>query len=193
MVFENEITVEVDCSIEKLREILTKNNLKKQEEYDLIDFYLIRKDYDTNLNVLDILKQCVLIRHVVEENKETKLIIYKYKEYDENDDILKQGKIKCKIDSIDDAQKIFEVLGYTKLIEIKDHITVYSNDTTEFAVQEVNNKHIYIEIESNCNFINKVYSDIDEMKNEISKYQIPIKNSDYFVKKAAIELNESCK
>lgn len=190
MVYENEITVEVDCGIEELKDILAKHNFKVEEEYDLIDFYLIRKDNNTNLNNLEILKQCVLIRHVVEENKETKLITYKYKEYDENGAILKQGKIGCKIDSIDNAQRLFEQLGYIKLIEIKDHITVYSNTTTELAVQEVNDKHIYIEIEESCNRINKIYSNIEEMKEEIHKYNIPIKGHDYFVKKAVIELNE---
>lgn len=193
MVYEKEITVEVDCNIEELKKNLTTNNFDIKDEYDLIDYYLIKKDYDCNLNSVEILKQCILLRNVVEKNKETKLITYKYKEYDENGDILKQGKVKCKIESIEDAQKLFEAMGYFKIIEIRDHITVYANETTELAVQEVNDKHIYIEIEQNCNRINKIYSDIDEMKKEISKYQIPIKNNDYFVKKAAIELNECYK
>ena len=43
MVYENEITVEVDCSIEELKNILATNNFKIEEEYDLIDYYLIKK------------------------------------------------------------------------------------------------------------------------------------------------------
>lgn len=193
MVYEKEITVEVDCDIEKLRNILATNDFEIKDEYDLIDYYLIKKDYNTELDDLETLKQCILIRNVVEKNKETKLITYKYKEYDKNGDILKQGKTSCKINSIEDAQKLFEAMGYFKIIEIRDHITVYTNETTELAVQEVNNKHIYIEIEDTCNRINKTYSRLDEMKKEISRYQIPIKNDDYFVKKAAIELNECYK
>ena len=42
-------------------------------------------------------------------------------------------------------------------MEIKDHITVYANNDTELSVQQVNNKHTYIEIEDKCHFINKTY------------------------------------
>ena len=55
----------------------------------------------------------------------------------------------------------------------------------EFAVEFVNDKHIYIEIEQN----NK-YLSIDEMKAVFSKYNIPVKGKDFFVKKALIELKE---
>lgn len=190
MVYENEITVEVDCSIQELKNILETHNFKIKEEYDLIDFYLIKKDYDTTTSDLELLKQCVLLRNIVEKDKETKQVTYKYKEFNENGDILKQGKINCEIESIEKAQALFEALGYIKLIEIRDHISVYANEKTELAVQEVNNKHIYIEIEDTFNHTEKVYSNIEEMKEEIHRYNIPIKGSDYFVKKAVIELNE---
>ena len=68
---------------------------------------------------------------------------------------------------------------------------VYSNDVDEFAVQVVNNKHIYIEIEEKGNYIEKTYKSIDEMIEVIKKYEIPIKNENYFVKKAEIELKEN--
>ena len=191
MVYENEITVEVDCDIEELRNILKNNHFELKEEYDLIDFYLIKKDYDTTVDDLELLKQCVLLRNIVEKDKETKQITYKYKEYNDNGDILKQGKINCQIESIEKAQALFEALGYIKLIEIKDHISVFTNEKTELAVQEVNNKHIYIEIEDTINHIEKVYSNIEEMKDELHKCKIPIKGNNYFVKKAAIELKET--
>lgn len=190
MIYEKEITVEVDCDMKELKNILNLNNFTLKEEFDLIDYYFIKKDYDTNLDDLDILKQCVLIRNIIEEDKEQKLITYKYKEYDDNGDILKQGKVNCKIESVSEAQKLFEAMGYFKLLEIRDHVTVYANEVTEFAVQEVNNKHIYIEIEDKCNHINKLYTDVEEMKQDITKYSIPIKGDNYFVSKAVIELNE---
>ena len=191
MIYENEITVEVDCDEQELLNILKINKFKKKEQYDLIDYYLIKKDYDTNLDEIELLKQCILIRHIIEENNEIKMITYKYKEIDEKGDIIKQGKINCKIDSIKDVIKIFEAIGYTKIIEIKDHISVYANKDTELSVQQVNNKHIYIEIEEKSHFINKSYSSIDEMKKEFQKYNIPIKDNNYFVKKAIIELKEN--
>ena len=189
MIYENEITVEISCNEKELLNILKTNNFKMKEQYDLIDYYLI-KDYDSNIDEIELLKQCILIRHIIKENNEIKLITYKYKEINEKGEIINQGKINCKTESIDDAINIFEAIGYTKIMEIKDHITVYANNDTELSVQQVNNKHTYIEIEDKCHFINKTYSNIDEMKNEIKKYNIPIKDNNYFVKKAVIELKE---
>ena len=54
----------------------------------------------------------------------------------------------------------------------------------------VNNKHIYIEIEDRCNYANRFYNSVDEMKQVIITNSIPIKNNDFFVRKAEIELQE---
>jgi len=190
MKFKKEITVEIDTCLNNLIDILNKNKFQIKEQYDLIDIYMVKKNVNIEGNYLDTLKNCVLIRHIIEENKETKLITYKYKEYNDDGEILNQGKVNCKVESIDAAHELLKQLGYNKLIEIRDHISVYANDTCELCVQEVNNKHIYIEIEDECHYINKNYNTIDEMKEEFNKYNIPIKNNCYFVKKAEIELKE---
>lgn len=190
MKFENEITVEVDDSLDNLVTILESNGLVLKETYDLNDIYMINKK-DKEDDYLAMLNKCVLIRDIIEQDKETKMITYKYKEYDENKDIIKQGKISCIVDSIENVKLLFEGLGYEELIRINDHMLVYANDTDEFVVQNVNGKHIYIEIEDKCNYANRFYDSIDEMKAVISRYSIPIKNNNYFVKKAEIELNES--
>lgn len=189
MKFENEITVEVDCSLDELIKLLEKNNLKLKEIYDLNDIYLINND-ETEKNYLSMLKKCVLIRHIIEENSEKKILTYKYKEYNDLKEIIKQGKINVNIDDIDNMKLILEKLNFKELIRINDHMLVYANDTDEFVIQSVNNKHLYIEIEDKCNYIDKTYTSIEEMKEVIRKYSIPIKNNDYFVKKAEIELNE---
>lgn len=86
---------------------------------------------------------------------------------------------------------LFEALNFEELISIRNHMLVYSNGIDEFVVQSANNKHIYIEIEEKCNYIEKFYQTIDEMKEVIKKYNIPIKDENYFVKKAEIELKET--
>ena len=100
-------------------------------------------------------------------------------------ELIKDCKVECEIKSIEQAQELFESIGYYKLIELNDHMTVYKNEFISFATQEVNNKHIYIEFEDDG-----FYSSIDEMKEEILKYNIPIKNNDFFAKKALTELKE---
>ena len=190
MTFEKEITVEVDIELKELELLLEKNDFKVIEIYDLNDIYMLKKEVKKSSNYLNILKNCVLIRHVIEKDKDTKLITYKYKEYNSQNEIVKQGKINCSINSIEEAKHLFEALNYEEMIRIYDHSIVYSNGIDEFVVQIVNNKHIYIEIEDKSYYTNKKYNSIDEMKQVIDKYSIPIKNNDYFVKKAEIEMLE---
>ena len=190
MKYENEITVEVSIDYEKLKEKLFSNNFKIEEEYEVNDIYMLNKKSNNICEALDLLKNCVLIRDIIYEISIFKCITYKNNEYNEKKEIVKQGKIDCYINNVDDAIELFEALGYEKLIQIKDHIIVFSNSEDELAVQLVNQKHIYIEIEGKCKYIDKKYSSFDDMKNVIKKYNIPIKSKDYFVKKAEVELKE---
>lgn len=190
MKYEHEITVEIDCSLDELKNILNENNFKIVDEYELSDIYMIRKDKMDESDKLELLKNCVLIRNIIEEDKNSKKITYKYKEYNEQKEIIKQGKVDCTITSIEEAKKLLEAIDYQEFIKLYDHLIVYSNEDDELAIQIVNNKHIYIEVEEFCNRINKKYSNIEEMKGVFKKYNIPIKNNDYFVKKAEVEISE---
>ncbi len=190
MNYENEITVEVNTTLEDLISILENNGFKLKETYDLNDIYLINK-VDKKGDYLSMLNKCVLIRHIIEENKETKMLTYKYKEYNENNEITKQGKVKVKVDDIDNSRLLFEKLNFEELIKINDHMLVYATDKDELVIQNVNGKHIYIEIEDKCNYADRFYNSIDEMKAVIIDSKIPIKDNNFFVKKAEIELQET--
>lgn len=189
MKYEDEVTVEINTSLDNLIKILEQNNFELKEVYDINDIYLINRN-DKENDILSMLNKCVLIRDIIEEEKETKMLTYKYKEYNDNKEIIKNGKIKVNIDNINSSKLLFEKLNFEELIKINDHMLIYANNTDEIAIQVVNNKHIYIEIEGRCNRIDRIYNSIEEMKGVITKYSIPIKNNDYFVKKAEIELKE---
>lgn len=190
MNYENEITVEVNTTLEDLISILENNGFKLKETYDLNDIYLINKG-DKKGDYLSMLNKCVLIRHIIEENKETKMLTYKYKEYNENKEITKQGKVKVKVDDIDNAKLLFEKLNFEELIRINDHMLVYATDKDELVIQNVNDKHIYIEIEDNCHYADRFYNSSEEMKKVIVDNTIPIKGNNFFAKKAEIELQET--
>lgn len=189
MDFEKEITVEVDCTLDELIRIIENKGFKLKETYDLKDIYLINKN-EGRSDYLKMLSNCVLIRDIIEENKETKMLTYKYKKYNDKKEIIKQGKVNVKIDDIENSKLLFENLGFEELIRINDHMLVYATDKDEFVIQSVNNKHIYIEIEDKCNYANRFYNSVDEMKSVIINNNIPIKNNNFFVKKAEIELQE---
>ena len=190
MNYESEITVEVCVDLSSLIKILEENDFELKEVYDLNDIYLINKN-DKEDDYLSMLNKCVLIRDIIEVDKETKLFTYKYKEYKQNKERTRQGKVKVKIDDINNSKLLFEKLGFEELIRINDHMLVYATDKDELVIQNVNGKHIYIEIEDKCNYADRFYNSIDEMKKVITDNNIPIKNNDFFVKKAEIELQET--
>lgn len=190
MKYTNEITVELSLTKDKLSKLLKDNGFKLVEVYDVIDTYMINKDYINYLNPITILKNSIIIRNIITKTKDIKKIIYKYKEYNDKLEIIKQGKTECSIDYINEAINLFKKINYQEIINIKDHISVYTNGIDEINIEEVNNKHIYLEIEQECSNILKKYSSINKMKEVIKKYNIPIKTEDYFVKKAIIEFNE---
>ena len=70
---------------------------------------------------------------------------------------------------------------------------MFANEESELIVQLVNDKYIFIEMESECEHINRKYNSIDELKEDLNKYNLPIDNSNYFVKKAELILAETLK
>ena len=190
---EKEITVELDITLDELKKILEENNFKVVDDYQLNDIYMINKNdnnEENRKNYLELLSKCVLIRHIVQEIGDKMFLTYKYKEYNENKEIVKQGKYNTKIDDVESTRCIFEKLNFETLIKVNDHIIVYANDEDEIAVQMVNDKHLYIEIEDKCRESKKNYNSMQEMKDVFTKYNIPLKSDNYFVKKAEIELIE---
>lgn len=191
MKYENEITVQVTCNYEELHNLLIKQGFKIIEKYKVIDEYLISKDYDLkNKNSLDILKECVIVRYIENTLKE---LLYKYKEYSNNGDIIKQAKVSCKVNDIKEASNFMKTIGYKELIHIQNNSVVYTNDKIEFAVQLVNDKYIFIELEERSEHVKTVFSNVEDMKKVIDSLNIPMVKNNYFAKKAVIVLEESKK
>lgn len=185
---EIEITVLVTKDYEALQKQLYNQGFEIKEEYTVNDMYLINSNIDIrNMKYLDILKNCILIRDVVGIEK---TLLYKYKKYDEEENIIEQGKVKCPIIDTKKALEFLKAINYQHLFNINDKCIVYANDKTELIVQLVNNKYIYIEMESTCEYINKEYKDIEELKEDICSYNLPIDTSNFFVKKAEMILRE---
>lgn len=179
---EIEITVKVDSSYEKLHSDLIQQGFKIIDEFFMEDIYMIDKNIDTsNMKDLDVLSKCVLIREV----NDYKAFVFKIKEYDENENIISQRKIDCRVHDILEAVNFLNLIGYVELIKIKNNSYIYSNDDYEIAVQLVNDKYIFIEMEAN-----EKYNTIDSLISEFSKLNIDYDRNNYFSKKAQIILNE---
>jgi len=190
MELEKEITVKVNCNFKELHDDLMLKGFNIIEEYQLNDIYMLSNSVDIiSLEALDIIKNCILIRDVVDIEKK---LVYKYKKYDDVGNILKQGKLQCQITSIDDALYFMKAIDYDELFRIEDKITVYSNTQISLAVQYVNNKYLFIEVDDNYEE-NRKYSTIDEMKTAFASLELDCDQSNYFVKKAEIIFKENKK
>ena len=188
MQMEAEISVLVKTDYEILQKELKENNFLLKEEYVVNDIYMIDENVNiSNRSYLDILKKCILVRDIVGFEK---VLLYKYKKYAENGDILEQGKVRCPITDVDKAVKFMEAIHYKRLFDISDKCIVYANDKSELVVQLVNDKYIFIEMESTGDYIDREYRNVEEMKSDLLSYNLSIDESNFFVKKAEITLKE---
>ena len=114
------------------------------------------------------------------------MITYKIKEY-KDDTVISEEKINVNIDNINNAIKLFNKLGFEKLINVKYDVIVYSNDNYEFAFQNVHNLGLLMEMEHPDDFTGYEYEDIlkekEKMLDIVKKYNLSIED-DYDIKKA---------
>lgn len=190
MKLENEITVEVLETKENVIKSISNNGFKLEKEYDINDIYLVKKEYENCKNYNELLNNSILIRDISEKSNPRKLITYKQKHVDNNGNILNQINADVEINNIDDAYNMLKLIGYIDLMKIRDHISVYQkNNGDELALQFVNDR-IYIEIEEKCEHTGKRYESLDYMKSIITNLNLPIKNNNYYAKKAEDILND---
>ena len=65
MKLEQDITVLVTCTYSELDELLKKQNFVRQEEYDVIDIYMIPTSIEvSSISRLELLQNCVIIRTI---------------------------------------------------------------------------------------------------------------------------------
>ena len=143
-----EITTNVYQSLGEVDEILVGKGFKIIRKSRVEDQYMsLESDRLTEDNILSILANSLLIRYLCVNGKdEYKKLTYKKKEYDE-ETFLSEEKINLGIDSIDDARKLLEALGFKKLVDVRYDVTVYSNDDIELAFQEVDDLGLLVEYE----------------------------------------------
>lgn len=190
MKLENEITVEVLETKENIIKSISNNGFKLEKEYDINDIYLVKKEFENCKNYNELLNNSILIRDISEKPNTRKLITYKQKHIDDNGNILNQINANVEINNIDDAYNILKLIGYIDLMKISDHISVWQkNNGDELALQFVNDR-IYIEIEEKCEHTGKRYESLDYMKSIITNLNLPIKNNNYYAKKAEDILND---
>ena len=187
----NEVTIKVISTKEELIKILTDKEFKRGREFSLDDYYFIPNDIDKDkLSTREILSKAIIIRYIVDENKIIQKITFKRKNIDEKGNILTQNAINCDITDINDAKRLFEAIGYSEIMNIKENDIIYYKNNFELALKFVKNGDLLIEIETEEN---TEWNTIDKIKKIIDELDLPIEKNNYFIKKAENELNKILK
>ena len=180
MNYENEITVKVLVSYEELTNILVNQGFSVKVETTLDDSYMTNKD-PNNTEVQELLHNYVLVR---DSGSTGPMITYKYKEFNSDNSIKKQGKIELKVESVEKAKALLEELGYKEFIRIYNDIKIYEKDGVKLVAAYVNNEYLCIE------YSKPDETSIDRVIEEFKKFKIPYDDSNYFINKAIIEINK---
>ena len=181
-----EITTRVNQNLKEIDEILTKQGFKIIRKSKIKDKYLSQKELNKE-NILETLKNSVLIRYLCINDEETyKKITYKKKTYN-GDNVISEEKININIDDIDNAEKLFNALDFKKIVDVNYEAIVYSKENLELCFQNVENLGILLEYENLKDFEGandeEIIKEKHKMLEEIKQYNLNI-SDEYDIKKA---------
>lgn len=189
----NEITAELTCSINEIKDILENKEFKIVDKYSMDDIYYVPENINIcKLPKIKIINSCILLRNIKQYQKDEFVnsyniikMTYKHKDIAPNGDIISQDKTECNITDIESGKSFLKAIGYKELMNIKENTVVYENNKLKIAVKQIDNGDNLLEIETN-----KHYNSVDKLKQEIKKLNIPIDESNFFVKKAERKLKK---
>lgn len=188
---EKEICLKSNVSFEELKKIMFDIGFKIQEDFQLNDIYMIKKDIDISLDNKDtIFKDNILVREVVGK---TTLLLNKIKEVDSNGVVVEEQKVKCTIENSESGYNFLCSIGYKKAFELKDHNILLTNGINEIYIQEVEGLGTYVEMEQKNLLLKETNGDtIENLANTLRKYNLPLDYSNISVKKSLDMLKSIC-
>lgn len=182
---KNELEICVRClvSFEELKKKLLDMGFRVQEDFQLNDIYMIKKDKEISLdNADEILSNYVLVRETVGKSA---MLVLKTKKTNEKGEIFFQNSVKCKIDNKIDGYNFMTNLGYKKFLELNDHNILLSNGKNELYIQDVEGLGVFIEMEQKNLLLDNNNGDtLEEIIDNFKKYKLPIDDTNFFVKKS---------
>lgn len=191
MKISNEITLKIRGSMEKFKDILQEKGYVEKEHFILYDVFMIPENLKIEeLSTREIISKAIIIRKVEDltKNEIRRDMLYKMKKFNDKGEILEQKSIRLKIQDCQDAETFMTAIGYKKLMNIIEEDYAYKKDDFELLTKDVKNGDNMIEVETQID--NKRLDTIDKIQKVLENEELPLDFSDYFVKKAEIELNK---
>ena len=189
----NEITVKIKGDFDEFINLLIKRGYEVTDKFDMRDSYFIPNDLNIELlSTRDIIAKCAIVRHVRRKLKggEYKNITFKEKEIDKDGIITSQKAYKVDVGDVEEAKVLLTKLGFKEIMSIFEDDVVYEKDGVALAIKNIEGGDNLIEVETRDK---DGYRTIEELKETITKIDIPIYTDNFFVKKAEVELDKILK
>ena len=144
---ETEITVQVFVDEDEAIKAILGLGFEKLRDFYMNDSYFSR--YSTNklkkMQYKNVIKNSFLVREFIGDDDKV-LLIYKNKVI-KNDVVLMEEKVNAKLDAKENTVKILKLAGLNNWCNANQHLTIFSKDGFEFALQNVENLGLFIEYE----------------------------------------------
>lgn len=186
----NEITVKIKGNLKEFYKIIESKNFKIIDEFSMNDSYFIPEKLKlSEMSTREILSNAILIRDIRDKisGETVKKITFKIKQFDKDGNIVNQSAINCNVYEVEEAKRLFEAIGYKKIMNIYEEDIVYEKDGFQLAIKDIKNGEKLIEVETEES---EELNTIDKLIKKINEINIPIYTDNYFVKKAEIELDK---
>ena len=156
----NEITVKINVSIKEMQEILINKGFKLSDEFTCEDNYFIPKD--TNIKS-ETIREIIKKAIIIRKVRNDKVLVFKKKNINE------------------------KAIGYKNIMNIFEEDICYSKDGLGLALKNIKNGDNLMEVETQ-NI--EGFRTVEELKEKLLKLNLPIDTSNFFVKKAEVELEK---
>lgn len=187
-----EVCVELNCSLDKTKKLLTSKGYVFTEKYELHDIYFttIATKKIKKAKYKNLLDNSVLIRRIKEQHSDEKKLIYKKKLLDNKGNVIDEIKTRVDIGDIDATKQIFNNLGLFCWCDYINQNYVYKKGDIKLVIQYVKELGVFIELEEYNSIKSKDEAEKFEiLTNIIHSLDLPIGN-DFSCKKPFLYLKK---
>lgn len=187
---ETEITIQVLNDVENAQEIIRDLGFKIVENVKMVDYYYTKLSNEElkELPFSEIIRNSFLIREMVSESENSTKIIYKNKIFDENENVISEEKIKCKIEDVNSVCRILDMVKLNCYCVLRQNMDVYVKDGESFLFQQVSGLGNFIEYEEDPSMKNlNCEEKIEVLKGKVDRLGLKL-GDDYSCKKLYLKL-----
>ena len=160
---------------------------------DYCDKYYSRYPIEVlqKFNYAELIKNSFLVRQILENDNVITYIVYKDKVVDDAGNVISENKVSCVVESMDKITEVLKMAGIECYCEVKQHMSIFNNGKTSFALQEVENLGNFIEYEEDDDMSELTeYEKINILTNRIKSIGLK-RGNDFSCKKVYMKFQKN--